>query len=88
MPQTVTRPRVKVTDRATSTQLNRPPDFTRQFYWLYLGAFVALHSLALLAFVPWVFSWTGVVSVFIGNYIFGALGINLAYHRLLTHRGG
>jgi stearoyl-CoA desaturase (delta-9 desaturase) len=52
-----------------------------------LTGFIALHLLALLAVIPWLFSWTGVVSVFVGNYIFGSLGINLAYHRLLTHRG-
>ncbi|MFO0951712.1 MAG: fatty acid desaturase [Isosphaeraceae bacterium] len=46
-----------------------------------------IHSLALLALVPAFFSWTGVVLVFLGNYVFGSLGINLGYHRLLTHRG-
>jgi stearoyl-CoA desaturase (delta-9 desaturase) len=51
-----------------------------------VGAFVLLHMLALLAFVPWLFTWTGVVLVFVGNYVFGSLGINLGYHRLLTHR--
>jgi fatty-acid desaturase len=37
--------------------------------------------------LPWLFSWTGVALVFIGIYVFGGLGINLCYHRLLTHRG-
>jgi sn-1 stearoyl-lipid 9-desaturase len=45
------------------------------------------HLLALLAFVPWFFSWTGVVLLLIGDFVFGVLGINLCYHRLLTHRG-
>lgn len=70
-----------------STRLNRPPSVSRQIFWSYLAGFVVLHLLALLAFVPWFFSWTGVVSVFVGNFVFGSLGINLAYHRLLTHRG-
>src|SRR5580692_7895555 len=45
------------------------------------------HALALLAFVPWFFSWTGVVLAVLGIYVFGVLGINLGYHRLLTHKG-
>ncbi len=44
-------------------------------------------SSRLLAFVPWFFSWTGVVLALLGLYVFGTLGINLCYHRLLTHRG-
>ena len=70
-----------------SPRLNRPSAVTRQFFWSYLGGFIAVHLLALLACVPWLFSWTGLISVFLGNYVFGALGINLTYHRLLTHQG-
>jgi stearoyl-CoA desaturase (delta-9 desaturase) len=43
--------------------------------------------LCLLALLPWLFSWTGVVLVFVGHHVFGMLGITLGYHRLLTHRG-
>src|SRR5471030_2178989 len=46
-----------------------------------------MHILALLAFVPWLFSWTGVILAFVGLYVFGTLGISLCFHRLLTHRG-
>jgi stearoyl-CoA desaturase (delta-9 desaturase) len=45
-----------------------------------------LHLLSLLALAPVLFSWTGVALVFIGNYVFGGLGINIGYHRLLVHR--
>ena len=45
------------------------------------------HALALLAFVPWFFSWTGVLLAVLGIYVFGVLGINIGYHRLLTHKG-
>jgi fatty-acid desaturase len=45
-----------------------------------------IHLLALLAFVPWFFSWTGVVLAILGLYVFGTLGISLGFHRLLTHR--
>ena len=58
-----------------------------KFFKTYFGAFIALHLLALLAVFPWCFSWTGVALVFVGNFVFGTLGINLAYHRLLTHQG-
>ena len=47
----------------------------------------AFHLLLPLAFVPWLFSWTGLILVPIGNYIFCSLGIGAGYHRLLTHRG-
>jgi fatty-acid desaturase/sterol desaturase/sphingolipid hydroxylase (fatty acid hydroxylase superfamily) len=45
-----------------------------------------VHLLALLALVPWLFSWTGVALVFIGNYVFCSLGIGAGYHRCLAHR--
>lgn len=55
--------------------------------WRDAVGLVSLHLLALLAFVPWFFSWTGVVLAFVGLYVFGTLGISLCFHRLLTHRG-
>jgi fatty-acid desaturase len=50
-------------------------------------AFVVIHLIAALALLPWFFSRTGVVLLFTGIYVFGMLGINLGFHRLLTHRG-
>jgi sn-1 stearoyl-lipid 9-desaturase len=55
--------------------------------WYDAIGLVSIHLLALLAFVPWLFSWTGVIIAYLGLYVFGTLGINLCYHRLLTHRG-
>lgn len=49
--------------------------------------FIVIHLIAALAFFPWFFSWTGVVLLVAGIYVFGLLGINLCFHRLLTHRG-
>src|SRR5712691_8536935 len=49
-------------------------------------AFLVCHLIAVLAFFPWFFSWTGVVLLVVGCYVFGALGINLCFHRLITHR--
>ncbi len=54
--------------------------------WSYAIGVVVVHLLALLAFVPWLFSWTGVAMVFIGNYLFCSLGIGAGFHRCLTHR--
>jgi fatty-acid desaturase len=42
---------------------------------------------SVLAFFPYFFSWTGVFLAVAGMYVFGTLGINLCYHRLLTHQG-
>jgi stearoyl-CoA desaturase (delta-9 desaturase) len=52
-----------------------------------LTGIVAFHLLALLACVPWLFSWSGLSWALGGLYLFGTLGINIGYHRLLTHRG-
>src|SRR6516162_9321286 len=45
------------------------------------------HLLALLACVPWLFSWSGLAWAVGGLYLFGTLGISIGFHRLLTHRG-
>lgn len=54
--------------------------------WDYVAPILTLHLLALLALVPWCFSWTGVVLLFLGVNVFGQLGVPIGYHRLLTHR--
>jgi stearoyl-CoA desaturase (delta-9 desaturase) len=59
----------------------------RRLDWRYAIPIVSIHLLALLAFVPWFFSWTGVVVCVLGLYVFGTLGVNVCYHRLLAHRG-
>src|ERR1700743_930258 len=59
----------------------------RRLVWPYVIAIGLYHLIALLALVPWFFSWTGVALAVLGLYVFGTLGINLCYHRLLTHRG-
>jgi stearoyl-CoA desaturase (delta-9 desaturase) len=52
-----------------------------------LTTILGFHFLALLACVPWLFSWSGLAWAVGGLYLFGTLGINIGYHRLLTHRG-
>jgi len=50
------------------------------------AALVAGFSVLLLAAIPWLFSWTGLLLIPVGNYIFCSMGIGAGYHRLLTHR--
>ena len=59
----------------------------RRVVWSYAVTVGLYHLAALLALLPWLFSWTGVGLAVLGVYVFGGLGINLGYHRLLTHRG-
>ena len=58
----------------------------RRINWRYALAVGSYHLIALLALFPWFFSRTGVALAVIGVYVFGAAGINLCYHRLLSHR--
>lgn len=53
--------------------------------WPYTISIALVHALALAAFVPWLFSWTGVIVMILGVHVFGQ-GINMCYHRQLTHR--
>jgi len=59
----------------------------RRIEWTYAVPVIGYHLIALLALLPWFFSWTGVILSILGLYVFGTLGINLCYHRLLAHRG-
>ncbi|MEX2175569.1 MAG: fatty acid desaturase [Pirellulaceae bacterium] len=54
--------------------------------WAYAIPIAAIHALALLVLVPWLFSWSGALLGVLGVHLFGNLGINLGYHRLLSHR--
>jgi len=49
--------------------------------------FLVCHLIAGLAIFPRFFSWTGVVLFVTGCFVFGVIGINVGFHRLLTHRG-
>ena len=69
------RPRLPLPDAA------RP----RRIHWRYAVPIVLVHGLALLAAVPWFYSATGLILLLIGVPLYGQ-GINLVYHRLLSHR--
>ena len=58
----------------------------RGVHWEYLVPIASVHALALLAFLPWCFSWSGFALAMAGLIVFGTFGINLCYHRLLAHR--
>lgn len=69
----------------TCTRLARPSAVSSRIVWRYAAPIATLHLLAFAVCLPWLFSWTGVVLCVVGTYLYGGLGINLAYHRLLTH---
>jgi len=52
--------------------------------WAYVIALSVVHLGALAALIPWLFSWTGLVLCIAGIHVFGQ-GINIGYHRLLSH---
>ena len=54
-------------------------------HWEYLLPIAVVHLLACLAFLPALASTSGMVLAFVGLTLFGTLGINLGYHRLLSH---
>lgn len=58
----------------------------RKIDWPAVFVVSGIHVLALAVLIPWLFSWTGLVLAFLGLFVFGTLGINLGYHRLLSHR--
>lgn len=62
-------------------------DGQSRILWEYLIPVILFHLLIPLAFLPYFFSWWGLLFLPIGNFIFTSLGIGGGYHRLLTHRG-
>ena len=55
--------------------------------WPYVLVIGFYHLAALAALLPFYFSWSGLVVALLGTHLCGLFGINLCYHRLLTHRG-
>ena len=58
---------------------------TKGVRWSYLLPIAAVHVVAALAVFPWFFSWSAFAAAALGIFVFGQ-GINLCYHRVLTHR--
>jgi stearoyl-CoA desaturase (delta-9 desaturase) len=65
------------------------PEATQPFkiQWQYAIVLIGIHLFALYAFVPWFFTWSGLILGVLGHFVFGMFGITIGYHRLLTHRG-
>ena len=73
-------------ENAVSTSVSIPAEHRPAVHWEYLLPIAIVHLLACLALVPWCFSWSGLGLALGGTMVFGTLGINLCYHRLLAHR--
>lgn len=53
--------------------------------WSSIVPIIVIHALAL-GLAPFTFTWTGFTVGVVSAYFIAPLGINLGYHRLLTHR--
>ncbi len=87
VPGPIELPTLAIVSQPAPRRLAAPPTLARgRIDWPYAVSFAVYHAAALLALWPYCFSWTGVALALAGTYVFGTLGINLCYHRLLTHR--
>ncbi len=76
------------TVRADDEPLDKPiATQPTEVMWAHVAGLTAVHLIALLAVIPWLFSWSGLVLAVLGHFVFGMLGITIGYHRLLTHSG-
>lgn len=69
-------------------RIPRPPlvDEHSRIIWPYVIGVLSFHLLIPLAFLPYFFSWYGLLWLPIGNYLFCSMGIGAGLHRLHTHR--
>ncbi len=74
------------TDADMSASIRQSEIHRAGIRWDYTIFFATLHVLALLALVPWFFSWPGVIAFLLGVIVFGQMAIPIGYHRLLAHR--
>jgi fatty-acid desaturase len=69
-------------------RLSRPEETQPlRILWGYVFVLTVLHLICVLAFIPWFFTWSGLIAAILGHFVFGMLGVTIGYHRLLTHRG-
>lgn len=57
----------------------------RRINWGTVIGLASHHVIALVGML-WLFSWAGVTLAIVGIYVFGTLGLNIGFHRLLAHR--
>lgn len=65
-------------------QINGLVQARQRINWRDLAIITTFHLLLIPAL--FMFSWTGLALVLVGNWIVGSFGVGLGYHRLLTHR--
>jgi len=58
----------------------------RELDWVVIVGLVLLHGAAALAFIPSLFTWSGLLLAFVFAFIATCLGMCVCYHRLLSHR--
>ena len=72
--------------RSSESKLSLPAATApTKVYWIYAVPLVLIHVAALLAVLPWLFSWTGLIVMVAGVFFYGQ-AINLCYHRVLAHK--
>ena len=73
-------------NEAQSAEVSDTPPARENVNTALMISLVVIHVFSLAAFLPCLFVWWGIPLVLIGNFIFGSLGINLGYHRMLSHK--
>ncbi len=74
-------------DPCRDKHILRPSGVGNHLILTYIIPFILFHAAAPLLFVPWLFSWSGLLLIPILHFVFDWCGIGLCYHRTLTHRG-
>ncbi|MEO0542866.1 MAG: fatty acid desaturase [Pseudomonadota bacterium] len=77
MSSLLTEARIEDKSRAKTYSIN----------WVYVIGIAFYHVVALLALTSIFFSWAGLLFALVNVYLFNTLGINVFYHRFLTHKG-
>ncbi len=65
-------------------QINELTNAGERINWRDLAIITSFHILLIPAL--FMFSWTNLAIMLVGNWVVGSLGVGLGYHRLLTHR--
>ncbi len=74
-------------DQTKKKRIPRPATVGNRIVIAYLIPFVLFHAALSLAFVPWFFSWSGLLLIPILHFLFDWVGNGLCFHRTLTHGG-
>ena len=61
-------------------QIARPVTVGNRVLLIYSMAFVVYHAALPLVFVPWLFSWSGLLLVPVLHFVFDWVGVGLCYH--------